>query len=285
MKRILFSFIFIIVTFGCATTTKPKTSVIYNIHDISKQLPPLVNSKSVTKDELPRNIQNLFIKLYELDPVVAVEIGRLPEYQYNIGDIQEIALRRFIDLLGKSSPDELNNLKELLKIGKPEFRRYCSPLQAIIWLLEKDEYDSMENPLKYDLNTLLKKSWNLNLLSRGEKNRWNDFDVVTERLNAPYLVDFYEQNQFFYEFSRKAGDLTANRYSLFKTKHGDCIDVTDFEVYCLRMGGYSAFVHNVGHIPGGYGSFHVVTLFEIDGRKYVMDNGRPWPLGIMPYNK
>ena len=270
---------------GCATTTKPNASAIYKIPTISKQLPPLTNSKAVTKEVLPKKIQYLFIKLYELDSVVAVEIGRLPEYQYNISDIQELALRRFIELLVKSSPEEKINLKGLMNIGKPEFRRYCSPLQAIIWLLEKDEYDSRENPLKYDLNTLLTKSWNINLLSSGDKNRWQDFDVVTERLNAPYLLDFYEQKQFIYEFSRRPGDLTANRYSLFKTKHGDCIDVTDFEVYCLRKGGYSAFVHNVGRIPGGYGSFHVVTLFEMDGKKYIMDNGRPWPIGIMPYNQ
>lgn len=280
IKYILVLFLLAVITIGCATTTRPNASAVYKIPTISNQLPQISNIKELSKEELPKQIQYLFLKLYELDPAVAIEIGKLPEYQDNIGELQELSLRRFIDLLVKASHEEKNNIKELLNVGKPEFRRYCSPLQAIIWLLEKDEYDPMESPLKYPLDALLAKSWDF-----YDLKRWQNFDVVTDRLNAPFLVDYYERRQFVYEFSRKPGDLTASRYSLFKTKFGDCIDVTDFEVYCLRNGGYSAWVHNVGHIPGGYGSFHVVTVFEMEGGKYIMDNGLIMGRGIVPYDQ
>ena len=278
--NILMSIFIAFITIGCSTTTKPNISAVYKIPTIRNQLPLLSNSKAITKEELPTQVQYLFMQLYKLDPSIAIEIGKLPEYQNNIGDMQELSLRRFNDLLVNASNEEKANLKELLKVGKPEFRRYCSPLQAIIWLLEKEGYDLKESPLKYSLDTLLTKSWNF-----YDKNRWQNFNVVTDRLNAPYLIDYYERRQFVYEFSRRPGDLTANRYKLFKTKLGDCIDVTDFEVYCLRNGGYFARVHNVGRIPGGYGSFHVVTQYEMDGDKYIMDNGLINGRGIIPYDQ
>lgn len=281
-KYTLILFLILTNSIGCATTTKPNISIVYNIPAISKHLPQLSNLKSQATSELPMKIQHLFLQLYEKYPTIAIEIGKLPEFQEDIGVPQELSLQRFIDLLVKASPEEKANLNEFLNVGKPEFRRYCSPLQAIIWLLEKDDYDPSESPLKYPLDTLLTKSWNLNILSRGEeKYRWDNFDIVTDRLNAPYLIDFYEKRKFLYEF-RMSPDGSA--YTLFMTKTGHCVDVTVFTVYCLRKGGYTASEHKVAPIPG-YGSFHAVTLFEMNGNKFIMDNGRPWPRGIVPYYK
>lgn len=267
---------------GCSVTTKPNISAIYHIPELRDKLPQMLNIKALDKKELAYKTKNSFINLYRLDPGVAIEVGKLPEFQDDIGDLQEISLARFVDLLAKASTEEKENLRKFLNVGKPAIRRFCSPLQAIFWLLEKGEYDPSESPLKYDLDTLLTKSWSLNYLERGEDTkRWKDYGVVIDRLNDPYLINFYEQKKFIYNFSRMRGDWSSNPYGLFKTKQGDCLDIAAFTVICLKNAGYPAREYDVGHIPGGYGSTHIVTLFEMDGKKYIMDNGLMIPQGIM----
>jgi len=264
------------LTTGCATATKPNTSAIYKIPALSDQQKSLPDkSKSQTQYEMPLSAQTLFVQVHNIDNVLAMEIGKLPEFQGQITDLQVRSLGRFLDLLIASSPQEKSNLKKLLEVGKPNYRRYCSPLQSIFWLLEKEDYNQKENPFSYPLKTLLKKSWNF-----SETNRWDDYEVVTDRLNAPELVDYYELRQFNY-YSRP-GQL-GNSYFLFKTKTGDCKDVTDFTVYCLNKGGYKAMEHKV-QSPAGNPS-HRVTLFEVDGVDYIMDNGRTDTKGIVLYSE
>ena len=266
-----------ILTIGCVKATTPNTSAIYRIPSISNQRQTLPEkSKSQTQYEFPGSAQILFVKVNDIDNVLAIEIGRLPEFQGQISDLEVRSLSRFLDLLIISSPQEKSNLKKLLEVGKPNFRRYCSPLQAIFWLLEKEDYNTKESPFSYSLNTLLKKSWKF-----SEKDRWDDYDIVTDRLNAPELVSFYEIRQFYYE--THPGE-PANSYWLFKSKKGDCKDVTAFSVYCLKKGGYKAREYPVPS-PTGLTVPHWVTLFEVDGNEYIMDNGRPDTKGIVPFSK
>ena len=274
IKSILVFTSIAILTTGCATATKPNTSAIYKIPALSNQEKSLPDkSKSQIQYEMPLSTQTLFVQVHNIDNVLAMEIGKLPEFQGQITDLQVRSLSRFLDLLIASSPQEKSNLKNLLEVGKPNFRRYCSPLQSIFWLLEKEDFNQKESPFSYPLKTLLKISWNF-----SEANRWDDYEVVTERLNAPELVDYYELRQFNYE-SRPGQP--GNSYWLFKSKTGDCKDVTAFTVYCLTKGGYKAREHKV-QSPTGNPS-HRVTLFEVDGNDYIMDNGRTDTKGIVPF--
>jgi len=107
--------------------------------------------------------------------------------------------------------------------------------------------------------------------------RWQDFDVVTDRLNAPELIDYYERKRFSYTL--KLPNSIPARY-VFKHNEGACVSVTNFTVYCLRKAGYRAREIRTR----GYNSpFHALTLFEMNGQEYCMDNGRPRPIGIFPY--
>ena len=275
-KCILVFTITAILTTGCATATKPNTSAIYKIPALNNQQQSLPDkSKSQTQYELPLSAQTLFVQVHNIDNVLAMEIGKLPEFQGQITDLQVRSLSRFLDLLIASSPQEKSNLKKLLEVGKPNFRRYCSPLQSIFWLLEKEDFNQKESPFSYSLNTLLKKSWNF-----SETNHWDDYEVVTDRLNAPELVNYYEIRQFNYE--SRPGQ-SGNSYWLFKSKTGDCKDVTAFTVYCLKKGGYKALEHKVQSPRGN--PYHMVTLFEVDGIDYIMDNGRTDTRGIVPISK
>jgi hypothetical protein len=114
--------------------------------------------------------------------------------------------------------------------------------------------------------------------------RWKGFGAVTDRLNAPELVNYYQRVRFSYEYAR--GD-EKNPYYLFKEKRGNCSDFTAFSIYCLRKNGYRAWEDHVGS-PSSRHPFHIVCGFESHGKKYIMDNGRPdkpYRRGIIPYEE
>jgi hypothetical protein len=118
--------------------------------------------------------------------------------------------------------------------------------------------------------------------------RWEDFDVVVERLNAPKLIDYYEKRRFRYvHWSSLPSSLkrphSANPYYVFKYNKGECQSITEFTVLCLRRGGYKAWKHK-GKSVSGVTPFHVLCVFEMDGKKYCLDNGRPVPRGIIPWD-
>jgi hypothetical protein len=270
--------------FGCTLSTSPNISVLYQIPTLKGRLPLLSNRQQ--PKSLPAEIENLFLHLYDLDPQLALEVGKLPEFQETIGKDQVLALTRFIGLITHARVSQKTNLKEFMKVGLPNVRRYCTPLQAIFWLLEKNEKDApcIQNSLNCNWSSsligctenLLNWAW----VFSEQEDRWKDYKVVTERLNAPELIDFYEKRRFIYEFRT---DTVSKPFWVFKTNRGICTDVTAFTIDCLGKGGYKAWDLHVAS-PSGR-SFHSVTLFEVDGQKYIMDNGRSDKRGIVPKDK
>jgi hypothetical protein len=268
---------------GCATTTQPNISAIYQIPSLRTQLPPPTEKQQLSVSRnLPAEGEVLFRQLYELDPVLALEVGKLPEFQKEIGPKQIVALTRIVDLTVHATDQDKANLGKFLKIGLPAVRRYSATLQAIFWILEREDYDSENNPLKCDspnfnrcLSNLLRNAWKFK-----EKDRWNDYETVTDRLNAPELVDYYELKKFVYVFRN---DHNSYPTILFKYNEGQCADVTAFTVYCLSKGGYKAYDYHVTS-PSGL-RYHHVTKFEMDGREYIMDNGRSDKYGIVPFSQ
>jgi hypothetical protein len=276
--RIFLVLLCVFLVSACAAATKPNVSALYEVAALKPQL-PVLPAKSEPDKQLPPEVQTLFQKLYTLDPTFALEAGKLPEFQGEIGQNQILALTRFTNLVANASPAEKADLTDLMKIGLPDFRRYCTPLQAIFWLLEKKQYNSEENLLHS--SWLFKRMYIDDLLSRAwdfsEIERWDDYNTVVERLNAPELVNYYEKRRFSYTFR---ADHVGNSLALFKKNSGQCADATDFTVDCLRRGGYKAYEYDVRSPTGN--SYHHVTFFEMDGRGYIMDNGRPDKRGIVP---
>lgn len=264
MKKILFLFFLFITILGCSVASGPNVSAIYRMPDLKSQLPPLSDkSKPLIQEPLPTPVQVQFQRLYEQEPALALEVGRLPEFQDKIGDRQILALTRFTELVSNTTPEEKGNLRELLKEGLPNVRRYCAPLQAIFWLLEKDEYLLRPNPLRYPLKTIIQYAWGV----FTDEKRWGNFKLVTDRLNSPTLINYYEQMNFTYQ---SHGECSGNERGIFSLKVGCCSDYTAFSVYCLRRAGYNAYAIKVVSPTGKL--YHVVCEYkDKDGMEYIMD--------------
>jgi hypothetical protein len=216
-------------------------------------------------------LQNLEAKallqqLDSMDANLALEVGRLPEFQQNIKEPQTLALTRFINLITDAFDVERANLAKLLQIGIPKVRKYSAPLQAIFWVLEKK---ADEDVLRYSLTELLDKAWDFS------DSRWEDFDAVTDRLNAPRLIDYYERKRFTYGLrTERPGDLKW----LFKMNVGMCDEITHFTLICLWKGGYKAAA-NFSLVP--FWDHHATVFKGKNGTFYVIDNGRRCKKGIV----
>jgi len=231
--------------------------------------------------------------LYSTDSGLALEVAKLPEFQNGVDEKNMVALARFTELVTEASGEEKAKLGRLLEVGFPNKRAYCAPLQALIWLIEKDESGkgTALSPLRLSLEELLDQAWDF-----SQRDRWKKFGTVIERLNAPELVNYYQRKQLRYDWEGKVfralkrgrDDPGDPRY-LFQYKEGTYRDFAAFAVYCLKKGGYQTkvlLVKNPDPRPAASGTKHKVCLFEgNDGKKYIIDNGRPDMLrrrGIVP---
>jgi len=154
MKRVLPIICIVSLIIGCAvTSTKPNISAIYRIPALKAQLQPLpTKSQILAKEPIPKEVQTSLQQLYTINPALALEVGKLPEFQGKVGERQIRALTRFAELIANVTTEEKANLSILLKEGKLDFRSYCAPLQAVFWLLEEDECLLGRNLLQYPLN-------------------------------------------------------------------------------------------------------------------------------------
>jgi len=265
MKIVSMPFLIIyipLLMIGCSfTSTKPNTSAIYRVPAIYDQLPPIsAESKQQTLQPLPDETQALFQRLYTLDPALAIEVGKLPELQGAIDEKTILCFKRFTDLVGNASSTEKARLMELLNEGKPDFRSYCGPLQAVFWLQE-DDY----NPLQYPIETIVRQAWDFT-----DQNRWSDYEMVTERLNSPLLLSIYEKWNFRYKSKRGTNPKRGSAKRIFSIKSGNCQDYTAFSVFCLKRAGYEAKAIKMVSPSGG--KFHIVCEYkDKDGQVYIMD--------------
>jgi len=250
MKRHLLITIILIITLltGCAQTQPVKTK------GITEQSPTVLGL------------------LGQLSPSLAHEVNRLPEFQQSVSERQIQALNKFVYLTNNATESEKSNLSSILKVGIPKSRKYCTPIQAIFWLLEKKDFEPGNSPLGYPLIDLLHKAWDY-----AEKDRWKDYETVTDRLNSHELVNYYEKGRFLYDLrgeDRKPTGATYDPLYLFWFNRGHCRDVTAFTLHCLKKAGYKVKEYRVD--PGiTTKAYHAATLFEWQGKNYIMDNGRP----------
>ena len=134
----------------------------------------------------------MFEEFAAKSPLLAQELFKLPELQDGISEKEVTALEDIMKLYD-TNPEMFNGaFEQMYKTGIPEVRKYCSPLQAIYWLaLDGKEKELVGTISKYDLEFLIYKAWEFD-----DNNRWTDFNEVTDRLNAPYLITIYSKMNF-----------------------------------------------------------------------------------------
>jgi len=208
--------------------------------------------------------------------LLAKELGKIPEIQDGISDNDTMVLEEIVKLYRANPKAFDKTFEQMYQVGIPEVRKYCSPLQAVYWLIEDGKTDNVSIH-NYSLINLLNNAWwSTGFGYNDPKGRWKNFRDVTDRLNSPVLLDFYERRNFSY--------VSFNGYKLvhggppptiiFKKEKGSCSFFTSFSVYCLRRAGYQAEAITVKSSYSGADFHRVCEFIDKDGKFYIMDNSK-----------
>ncbi len=204
---------------------------------------------------------------------LAEELDKIPEIagteKYPVNKIDVVKGVENLTYLALLCDTPKENIVAMLNEGYPNVRKYCTPLQALIWLGKNELFNKENNPINpYDVEKLMPRVW---FTSDEPPNTWEDFNVVTDRLNFPEAVSLYMFRNIDYSRYLSQGDnidmIIVGR--VFNGKRGNCADQAQFSAYCLKKNGYYArpFVDSTLK-P----TTHVACLFrDKDGIFYVHD--------------
>ncbi|MBU1583570.1 MAG: transglutaminase-like domain-containing protein [Proteobacteria bacterium] len=115
---------------------------------------------------------------------------------------------------------------------------------------------------------------------------WNNYDLVIDRLNSPEIVDYYVQKHITYSNYWEIPGYnyrTPSAQYVFKNKTGDCLYTSHFIVTALARSGYSAMIVKKPPLRMT-DAWHAVAVFESEKGKFIIDDGKVYPRGIIKYS-
>ena len=178
-----------------------------------------------------------FKEIIENNALLAKEIGKLPDIQDGISSDEMIALKR-LDRIYNENPIHFDGYFDTMyQIGLPEVRKYCSPLQALFWLLQQNPELAYRRIKDKEINWLLLSAW-----VYSDKSRWGNPQDVMDRLNAPILFERWLRRNFKYNFKklpvRDPMSALQSAKQTLKIKKGICTDAAYLAYICLGRAGY-----------------------------------------------
>lgn len=225
--------------FGCVTA-KPNVSIIdqkYAPSKADKNSPAFLKAKSLLS-AIPEN-----------NPILATELGKLPEFQDNVSSEEVSALEQIVKYYNTNHRKFDSVFSEMNKFGMPESRAYCSPLQAVLWGYMDGHFKEKDNPFKDYQGSVefVKPIW-----GRMEGERWNNFNKVASRIGGSVeLMNHYLNQKYTYEWIPGVGSYPSE---VFKKKSGACYEIALMAVKMMKIAGRDAKMYWDTHAPRLAGS-------------------------------
>lgn len=242
---------------GCVST-QPNVSIV------DEKYPQGKTNKS---DQTFLKAKMLLSDLSEKNTILAMELGKLPEFQDGVTSEELVGLENILGLYNATPTSFDKAFQEMYSIGIPEIRKYCSPLQALFWLSEDGTIQKEKKLLvDYSLQKLLDKAWQ----EKGwEGKGWNLFNTVADRLSSPELLDYYINRNFTKIRAPESKSHCAS--DVFAHKEGWCGELAAFGTKILKAAGYDAALYwDMGWPKQSYAttravSGHTVAAYKRDG--------------------
>ena len=206
------------------------------------------------------DVEKCLQEIAQVNPRLAEELKRLPEIQDNEVDLQ--ALRKVTQLALSDDSQTRNKLEAMMNEGIEDRRKYCAPLQALLWYCETNDPTKSNVLQSRALLSFIELAW----APTYKTYRWTDFGRVVDRLSSPELVSIYMQRNIRYQSESRNEYVPAK--VIFERGYDDCDGHATLQAYFLRANGYDAW--NVGlsiETPTG----HNVCGYVIDGAYHVLD--------------
>ena len=176
------------------------------------------------------------------------------------------------------NPEYKAAFESMLDEGIRDRRKYCAPLEALLWIAYDREFDG-DSPLQqYSLGKLMNDAWeNTTTSEHYASERWQHFDEVVDRLNSPKLIEIYLQDNFTYSYKEGEAEGVKSAERVFGDKQGACYDHAVLAGYCLKKNGYDeaqGMALSFDRQVGGYFIGHITCVFQDpkDSLYYTVDN-------------
>lgn len=181
---------------------------------------------------------------YPTYPELAKELARLPDLNNGVDEKDMSALDKILSLASK--PEYRPAFEIILNEGIKDKRKYCSPLEALMWIAYDEDIGANILHSSHLIETIIIRAWKQNPKYGYSSERWRDFKEVRDRLNSPKLLSRYMLDNISYNFKkledirmgRKEGYFFQRAEDTFKLKNGICSDLARFAYNILYKNGF-----------------------------------------------
>jgi len=165
--------------------------------------------------------------------LLATELRKLPELRDGISAAERDALKNLVKMYD-NAPDAFDStFDEMYKVGLPNVRKYCSPLQALFWLVEDGRLEICNRTLSaYHQDDLIRSAWNFResinlsmeqlkiIINTLPQEKQRMYDGVTNRYTANNITLFlYNDNQEY--FSKESKKIIKDAINHYRLRWGD----------------------------------------------------------------
>ena len=251
------------ILLGAATITLVCGVIVFGTIGIPGPKSANVPINTANAQEVDQQATVLLDQIEELYPDFGKELKKIPE----IKDSPNVkSLADIITLVQNLTPQQREAIEEMLKVGKPEARKFVTPIQALYWLIEDRGLDKSQAILSTGWKKVVKKAWGNAEGERWQRKTIKDFEVVTARINDPWLLELYVKKRFTYSYPNVG--YSAPPFDTFTKQLGDCSDVATFGLWCLREAGYNCDLYGGPWTFGG----HVILVYKQEDKLWVPVN-------------
>lgn len=151
--------IYVATAIGCAAT-KPNTNMLQANLDETSIENVLSQYHSNPTTNYKQAATALVSQISIHNPLLALELGKLPEFQDGVSEQETKALEEMVNLYQQMPQKFDDAFKQMYNLGKPDVRKYNSALQAMFWIFEDGKsFEAKEVVQNYSLENLLDKAW------------------------------------------------------------------------------------------------------------------------------
>jgi len=186
--------------------------------------------------------------------------------------------------------------------GIRDKRKYCSPLQALVWYANDNEFvgidpiavmasDSIEANIRARIYSFIDSVWK----GTYKTSKWEDYQTVKDRLSTGKLVSLFMESNIFYDNEKyyeiqRTGTIPRTRgpAETLKLRKGICTEQAWFAYDCLSSNGHvfdgfdyhenpAAAILQIFKISRSQQTMedHAVCIFrESKNQYYIINNGR-----------
>ena len=256
-KLIAVALVAIVVASGVACWTlaprppsETTTSLIVTSVSSTSLSPTMISSTSVQTATMATVVVSIGESLLDLESTgaelniqLAKELRKLPDLSNALTTTKNVDMRMaeavesMVTVVLRADDSQRYAITKMLNEGIPSKRKFCTPLQAWLWVAyDRKDYNPL---LSYSLDSLLYDAWLRTTTSNGfNSNRWS-YEEAKDRVNSPEIVNWFVFHYLTFDMQRDSVH-PQNDEITYRVRRGVCRHAAYLATEFLTHNGYEA---------------------------------------------